>query len=100
MPEAARKDGADTVGTGHGCDAITVTNEGSNNVFANNIGIVRKDDENLSHLVPSGGDCIPHTVPLSTYSSSVFINSLNAGRKGDFYGAEEITSGSPDVFIG
>lgn len=100
MAEAARKGGTDTVGTNHGCDATTVTDEGSGDVFANSIGIVRKDDYNLTHLRPTGDDCSSHRVQLSTYSSTVYINSKNAGRKGDYYGSEVITSGSTDVFIG
>ncbi len=100
MPEAARKSGTDTVSTGHGCDSTTVTAEGSNDVYVNNIGIVRKDDRNAIHLATSDDGCSPHNVALSTFSSSVFINLLNAGRKGDSYGSEVITSGSPNVFIG
>jgi len=43
---------------------------------------------------------VPHTVPLTTYSSTVYANGKNVGRKGDQYSGHTITSGSPDVFAG
>ena len=100
MPEVARGSGADSVATGHGCDATTVTDECSGDVFVNGIGVVREGDKTASHLVPSGKDCVSHTVPLTTFSSSVYVNGKRLGRKGDAYSGHTITSGSADVFAG
>jgi uncharacterized Zn-binding protein involved in type VI secretion len=100
MPEVARKDGEDTVSTGHDCDATTVTDEGSSNVFVNGIGAVRANDLCKEHLILVGSSCVPHTVPLDTHSGSVFVNGKGVGRKGDEYSGHEITSGSSDVFAG
>jgi hypothetical protein len=125
MPAVARKDGADTISTGHGCDTTTTTLTGSNNVFANGIGVVRKNDTSQSHGFPTiitvfvpdpppppedpppgyiGGTfvdeivCNPHTVVLTTYSDNVFANDLNIGRLGDSYSGENLITGSPNVF--
>jgi len=119
MPNVARKDGVDTVSTGHGCDSQTVTNTGSGNVFANSIGVVRKGDLDAGHnypvvyyvFVPGNPEdpedlgsyvpvvvCEGHTQALSTYSPNVFANNLNIGRLGDTYSGETLTSGSPNVF--
>lgn len=104
MPEVARKDGKDTVDTGHGCDSTTVTDEGSSNVFINGIGAVRAQDLCEPHLVDSVSFpvpiCVEHTVALSTFSSSVFVNNRGIGRKGDAYNGHTITSGSSNVFAG
>ena len=100
MPEVARKDGTDTISTGHGCDGTTVTDQGSDNVFVNGKGVVRQGDLTAVHLVPAGDVCVPHAVPLSTFSSTVFVNSKGLGRKGDFYNGHQLTSGSPNVFAG
>jgi uncharacterized Zn-binding protein involved in type VI secretion len=102
MPEVARKDGADTIATNHGCDSTTVTDEGSSDVFINSIGAVRAGDLTASHTVEVGDPpvCVPHTVPLSTFSSTVFVNGRGIGRKGDFYNGHQLTSGSPNVFAG
>jgi uncharacterized Zn-binding protein involved in type VI secretion len=100
MPEIARGDGTDSVSTNHGCDATTVTDECSGNVFVNNKGAVRQGDNTQTHLVQSGLICVPHRVPLTTYSGSVFVNGKGIGRKGDSYSGETITSGSSDCFAG
>ncbi len=124
MPNVARKDGVDTVNTGHGCDSTTVTGTGSGNVFANSIGVVRRGDLDAGHTYPVvyyvfvpdpepppdpppdyiGGTyvevivCEGHSQALSTYSPNVFANNLNIGRLGDTYSGETLTSGSPNVF--
>lgn len=98
MPAVARKAGADSVATNHGCAGSTVTDQGSSNVFANNIGVVRADDLDAVHTHPVGDSCPPHQVPLSSYSSNVFANNKLIGREGDSYSGETITSGSPNVF--
>lgn len=98
MPGIARKNGEDSISTGHGCDATTVTDQGSSDVFINGIGAVRKDDLTAVHLVPAGPACVPHTVPLSTYSPNVFVNNKNVGRNGDFYNGHQLITGSTNVF--
>lgn len=100
MPAVARKDGTDSIDTNHDCDATTVTDQGSSDVFVNGIGAVRAGDLCQVHLVLSDDYCIPHTVPLSSYSSTVFVNGKGVGREGDFYNGHELTSGSGNVFAG
>jgi len=114
MPEAARGDATETVNTVHVatgdantndssfCDVapiITSTNVCSGKVFAQGIGIVRKDDAVTGH--PEGGTCDLHTPGLTVGSGKVFIETKGAGRKGDVYDCSaEITSGSAKVFLG
>jgi len=99
----ARGSGGDAVSTGHGCDATTVTDQCSPNVFVNGKGVVRYSDLDQTHLVPFG-ICVPHAVPLTTfenaYSFTVFANGRNIARKGDKYSGEEIISGSSNVNCG
>lgn len=98
MPLVARKDQVDTVNTIHvsvgdadpddgiACDANPqniATLEGSPNVFAENVGVVRKGDKEVAHTFPG---CATHQTGLATYSSNVFANGLNIGRKDDTYG--------------
>ena len=100
MPAVSRKDGTDSISTGHGCDATTVTDQGSSTVFVNSIGAVRAGDLCRVHLILVGDSCVPHTVPLTSYSGSVFVNSKGVGRQGDSYSGEVLTSGSGNVFAG
>lgn len=100
MPEAARGNGKDTVATNHGCTSETTTDKCSDNVIIDGVGIVRLGDTNASHIRPVGDSCIPHTVALSTSSLKVLVNDRGAGRKGDKYGNEEITTGYSKVVIG
>lgn len=106
MPEAARKDHIDDVqspdGVGECCafPSVQKTDEGSDSVFVNGIGIVRENDKMIVHNYP-GPCCNPHQPVLDSFSSSVFINGKRAGRKGDTYGGDHvITTGSSNVFIG
>lgn len=100
MPAIARKSGTDTVSINHAtCQGSTVTAAGSGNVFANNIGVVRKDDPVESHTF-SPPACPSHAPGLSGFSSNVFANNLNVGRLGDPYGCgATISSGSSNVFV-
>lgn len=100
MPAVTRKDGVDTIATNHGCDSTTVTSEGSSDVFANSIGIVRAGDLCEVHTIPAGIVCVPHVVPLTSFSSTVFVNGKGTGRLGDEYTGHTITSGSENVFAG
>lgn len=100
MPAITRKDGSDTIATNHGCDTTTVTSEGSSDVFANGIGIVRAGDLCEVHTIPAGPVCVPHVVPLTSFSTMVFVNGRGVGRLGDEYSGHTITSGSGNVFAG
>ena len=102
MPKAARGSKKDSVNTKHGCDTTTVTDKCSGDVFANSFGIVRLDDAVKSHLVPSDDDCVSHAPVMDTNcSGSVYVNSKKAAFLGSMYGgSEDVSSGSPDVFIG
>ena len=92
-------DGAGTVATYHGCDTVTTTDKCSGTVFINHIGVVRAGDTNTPHTVPPDPPCPTHTVALSIYSPTVFVEGVGVGRMGDKYGAEEITdAGQISVF--
>jgi uncharacterized Zn-binding protein involved in type VI secretion len=100
MPEVARKDKKDTVysphGTGNECKSPSTynTDKGSEDVFAEGIGVVRSGDAMQSHPQPG---CTPHAPGLSTYSPNVYANGKQIGRKGDAYDGHKITSGSGKV---
>ena len=126
MPAVAHKDGNSTVSCTDGVrgsvcatdsfgspirwnwdtDTTQSSNAGSTDVFANNIGVVRKDDIMISHQHgdPCVASAVNHAPPLDTYSPNVFANNKEIGRIGDHYDGDgtsqthEITSGSPDVF--
>jgi uncharacterized Zn-binding protein involved in type VI secretion len=100
MPAVSRKSGTDSIATNHGCDATTVTDQGSSDVLVNSIGAVRAGDLCQVHLVLVGSSCVPHTVALTSYSGSVFVNSKGVGRQGDAYSGHTLTSGSGNVFAG
>ena len=97
MPLVARKDGVDPVDTVHpsvgdlnpldgiACDAdpqTIATDEGSEDVFVNEVGVVRKGDKEASHTFPG---CATHQTGLDTHSETVFANNLPIGRDGDTY---------------
>lgn len=100
MPAVSRKSGTDSISTGHDCDATTVTDQGSSDVIVNSIGAVRAGDLCQVHLVKVGNSCVPHTVPLTSFSGSVFVNGKGVGRQGDQYSGHTLTSGSGNVFAG
>lgn len=100
MPGIARKDGIDTISTGHGCDSTTVTDQGSDDVRVNGKGVVRINDLQKTHLILVGASCVPHALTLSTGSGTVRVNGIGVGRKGDSYGSEVLTTGSENVFAG
>ena len=100
MPAVSRKSGTDSISTGHDCDATTVTDQGSSDVNVNSIGAVRAGDLCQVHLIPAGSSCVPHTVPLTSFSGSVFVNGKGVGRQGDQYSGHTLTSGSGNVFAG
>jgi len=73
---------------------------GSPNVFVNSIPWSRQSDINTLHLLP-GAPCPVHTAPITTGSTTVFVNSLGGGRIGDAITAcTQVAQGSPNVFAG
>lgn len=113
MPNVARKAAVDSVdcvdgspGTpcdsGVRCDAPSTqaTAQGSSDVFAMGIGVVRIGDPMIAHpYVPCG--CPSHAPPLTVASAYVYANNRRIGRIGDLYtGGHVISSGAPTVFDG
>lgn len=95
MPAATRIGDADVA---H-CSGM-VRAQGSPDVFVNGIAWSRQGDLNTTHLLP-GSPCPPHTAPITTGSSTVFINGKGAGRVGDAITAcTAVAAGSPNVFAG
>ena len=95
MPAATRIGDADVP---H-CSSMTRA-QGSPNVFVNGIAWSRQGDLNTVHLLP-GDPCPPHTAPITTGSTTVFINGKGAGRIGDaITGCTSVAAGSSNVFAG
>lgn len=102
MPEVARKDRTEIVfspdGSGNYCESPTTQTSliGSDDVFANSIGVVRVGDPMNVHPGPG---CGGHAPPLSEGSPNVYANNRPVGRRGDPYGGDHILmTGSPNVF--
>ena len=73
---------------------------GSPNVFANSIPVSRQGDVNTVHKRP-GSPCPSHAVPITTGSTTVFVNGMGCGRIGDGITAcTSVAEGSSDVFAG
>ena len=101
MPKVVRV--GDSLSTGHGCTGTTTldnSNQGVDNVYANNILISVEGADTVSHAFPPDPPCTPHTAELNTGSSTVFINNIKVGRIGDSADAGAMTTGSPTVFAG
>ena len=72
----------------------------SPNVIVNGTGISRQGDNNTSHLLP-GAPCPSHAAPITTGSTTVFINGKGCGRITDAVTAcTSVASGSSNVFSG
>ena len=95
MPAVTRIGDADVA---H-CSGMTRA-EGSPNVFCNNIPISRQGDKNNSHLLP-GVPCPSHQAPITTGSTTVFINNKGCGRIGDAVtNCTSVAEGSENCFAG
>ena len=95
MPAVTRVGDADVA---H-CSGMTRA-VGSGNVFVNGIAVSRQSDVNTGHLLP-GSPCPSHAAPITTGSTTVFINNLGCGRVGDAVtGCTSVAAGSSDVFAG
>lgn len=95
MPKAARL--SDSC-TGHGCFPSRTTDQGSPNVFVNNLASHRQGDHWVSHGCAT---CTSHDSVLASGSGSVYINGKQAGRVGDPIACGSfVSSGSGNVYIG
>ena len=73
---------------------------GSPNVYVNKIEWSRQGDNNTSHDLP-GDPCPSHAAPITTGSTTVFINGKGAGRVGDgITDCTSVSAGSSNVFAG
>ena len=81
------------------CSGMTRA-EGSPNVFVNSIAWSRQSDVNTPHLLPPPV-CPTHAAPITTGSTTVFVNSLGGGRIGDaITSCTSVAAGSPNTFAG
>lgn len=83
--------------TGHGCFGSRPNDQGSPNVFTNNIPTHRQSDHWVTHCC--GPPC--HDSNLAAGSSTVFVNNLQCARIGDPVACgSAVAQGSPNVFAG
>ena len=95
MPAATRIGDADVP---H-CSPM-VRAEGSPNVFVNDIAWSCQGDVNTVHLLP-GAPCPSHAAPITTGSTTVFVNGRGCGRIGDrITNCTSVAQGSDNVFAG
>ena len=95
MPAATRIGDADVVHC-----STPIRAEGSPDVFVNSIPWSRQGDNNNVHLLP-GVPCPAHAAPITTGSTTVFVNKKGAGRIGDaITGCTSVAEGSSNVFAG
>ena len=95
MPAATRIGDADV---SH-CSGMTRA-EGSPTVYVNAIKWSRQGDNNTGHLLP-GDPCPSHAAPITTGSTTVFVNGKGAGRIGDgITSCTSVAAGSSNVFAG
>ena len=81
------------------CSAMTRA-EGSANVFVNGIAWSRQGDVNTSPLLPPV-PCPSHAAPITTGSTTVFVNGKGGGRIGDgITGCTSVAAGSANSFAG
>jgi len=81
------------------CSGMTRA-EGSPTVYVNAIKWSRQGDNNTGHLLP-GDPCPSHAAPITTGSTTVFVNGKGAGRIGDgITSCTSVAAGSSNVFAG
>ena len=83
------------------CSGMTRA-EGSPDVYVNAIKWSRQGDNNTTHLKPPNiPPCSSHAAPITTGSTTVFVNGKGAGRIGDgISGCTSVAAGSSNVFAG
>ena len=97
MPAVCRGDSVDD-DVAH-CSAMK-RDQRSDDVKVNGTGISRQGDNNTPHLKPPA-PCPTHAAPITTGSSTVFINGKGCGRIGDAITAcTSVATGSSNVFAG
>jgi uncharacterized Zn-binding protein involved in type VI secretion len=98
MPEAHRKG---DIGSGHACHfPPTPAIGGSPDVYVNGRALMRVGDPYVPHPC-AVGHAPPHPRNLAKGSSSVFVNGIPAGRKGDAINCGgEAQTASSNVYIG
>ena len=97
MPAVCRGDSVDA-DVAH-CSGMN-RDQRSGDVKVNGTDISRQGDNNTSHLLP-GTPCPSHAAPITTGSSTVFINGKGCGRIGDaITGCTSVATGSSNVFAG
>lgn len=76
--------------------------QGSGNVFVNGRAWSRQGDNNTVHLkFPDDPVCRPHAAPITTGSTTVFVNGRGGGRVFDaITGCTQVAAGSGNVFAG
>jgi uncharacterized Zn-binding protein involved in type VI secretion len=81
----------------HGCFPVQIPKVWSGDVFVNNLGVVRKDDLQISH---GCGTCTPHE-GIYMGEHSVYVNGKSAQVIGDTLDpcGLVIINGSGDVFV-
>ena len=97
MPAVCRGDSVD-------CDVVHCSvprrDARSPNVYANLTRISRQGDVNTTHLLPPA-PCPPHVAPITTGSTTVFVNGQGCGRIDDGVTAcTQVATGSSNVFAG
>jgi uncharacterized Zn-binding protein involved in type VI secretion len=87
------------IGTGHSCWPPRPNDQGSPNVFVNNLPAHRQGDHWVAHCcckIPQTHDSV-----LAAGSSTVYVNGKQLGRIGDPIACgSSVATGSPDVFAG
>jgi len=72
----------------------------SGDVFVDGTGISRQGDNNTSHKLPPA-PCPSHAAPITTGSTTVFVNGKGCGRVGDaITGCTSVATGFERVFAG
>ena len=80
--------------------ALPLRDERSDDVKVNGTGISRQGDNNTLHKKPPA-PCPKHVAPITTGSTTVFVNGKGCGRVGDAITAcTSVASGSENVFAG
>ena len=82
------------------CSAMTRFGH-STDVRVGGLGVSRKDDVNVPHLLPCGAVCCGHKAPITIGSTTVFANGKGVGRVGDLItGCTMVAEGAENVFAG
>lgn len=95
MPAVTRKGDADVTHCGP-----MVRDQHSPDVYCEGIQISRQGDNNTPHLFP-GVPCPTHAKPITTGSTTVFVNGKGCGRVGDaITDCTSVAEGAETVFAG